>query len=181
MAQGRLPFQFEVDKEEKKLTAMSGLLIYLDLMLALGWRDSIRRHVRATGTQGWCDEQIITAITLLNLAGGDVVEDIDNLERDGGLREVVELMETHRLSQAHLAERKKRFRKGGSRVFPTVSPARRYLEKFHDESQEKLRPEKGAFIPVPNEHLVGLELVNANLVGKMKGTVFNIDRRSQIL
>ena len=37
MAQGRLPFQFEVDKDEKKLTAVSGILIYLDLMLALGW------------------------------------------------------------------------------------------------------------------------------------------------
>ncbi len=164
MPQGVLPFQFEVDKSEKKLTALAGLLLYLDLMLALGFRASIRRHVRATGEQGWSDEQLITAITLLSLAGGDVVEDLDTLERDRGLGEVVQLMETHHLSRRQLDARGRRFRKGASRVFPSASPTRRYLEKFHDEAQEQSRPEKGAFIPKPNEHLDGLDHVNTDMV-----------------
>ena len=45
MAQGILPFQFKIEDAGKSLTAMAGLLVYLDLLLALKVRESVRSHV----------------------------------------------------------------------------------------------------------------------------------------
>ena len=36
--------------------------------------------------QGWMDSQIIQSLLLLNIAGGDCVEDINHLESDEGLK-----------------------------------------------------------------------------------------------
>ena len=69
MSQGLLPFQFKIEDSGKKLTAMAGLLVYMDLMLALKVRESVRSHVQAAGEQGWMDEQILFALVLLNIAG----------------------------------------------------------------------------------------------------------------
>jgi hypothetical protein len=171
MSQGLLPFQFKIEDSGKKLTAMAGLLVYLDLMLALKVRESVRSHVKAVGDQGWMDEQILFALVLLNIAGGDVVEDIEQLEGDGGLTALILKMETQGMSRQQRREFERRFRKGRERALPSISAIRRYLEKFHDEEQEALRPEKGAFIPAANAHLVGLEQVIADVVAKVQSWV----------
>ena len=168
MKQGALPFQFEIEQTEKKVTAAAGLLVYLELMVALRLREHIRARMPAMSEQGWLDEQIIFALVLLNLAGGDVVEDIEQLEQDGGLATIVERMETQGLSRQQRRALARRFRRGRDRTFPSVSAIRRFLEMFHDEEQEKLRPERGAFIPAPNAHLVGLEQVIADVVGMVQ-------------
>jgi hypothetical protein len=62
----------------------------------------------------------------------------------------------------------RRFRRGRDRTFPSVSAIRRFLETFHDEEQEKLRPERGAFIPAPNKYLVGMEQVIADVVAMVQ-------------
>ena len=169
MTQGLLPFQFKIEDSGKKLTAVAGLLVYLDLMLALKVRESIRDQVGATGEQGWQDEQFVLALVLLNIAGGDVVEDIEILERDGGLTELIRALETQGMSRGQRRSFEKRFRKGRERALPSVSAIRRYLEEFHDDDQEALRPEKGAFIPAPTEQLIGLEQAVADVVSKVQG------------
>lgn len=171
MAQGILPFQFKFEDAGKKLTAMAGLLVYLDLMLALKVRESARGHVQAVSEQGWLDEQILFALVLLNIAGGDVVEDIEQLEQDGGLTALIQQMETQGMSRQQRRAFERRFRKGRERALPSISAIRRYLEKFHDEEQEALRPEKGAFIPAANAHLLGLEQVIADVVAKVQSWV----------
>jgi hypothetical protein len=169
MPQGLLPFQFKIEDAGKKLTALAGLLVYLDLMLALRVRESIRNHVCATGEQGWLDEQVIFALVLLNIAGGEVVEDIEVLERDGGLTELILAMEPQGMSRQQRRAFERRFRKGRARALPSISAIRRYLEEFHDEEQETLRPEKGAFIPAANKQLIGLEQAVADVVAKVQG------------
>ena len=85
MAQGILPFQYEVDKKPRGMTALAGLPLYLDLAHVMGLRRLISEHVRARqGDQGWTDDQIVMALVLLNLAGGTCVEDIRVLEGDEG-------------------------------------------------------------------------------------------------
>ncbi len=56
MKQGVLPFQYEQEKSSTCMTALSGLMIYLELMHASGLKSSIERHVglRECG-QGWTD------------------------------------------------------------------------------------------------------------------------------
>ena len=53
------------------MTAMAGAGIYLDMMVAAGLWESVRRHVGIKGmSQGWTDIQMITSLVLLNVAGG---------------------------------------------------------------------------------------------------------------
>ena len=70
-AQGVLPYQLEVETRTTYLTGLAGLPIYLDLAHVVGLREAITEHVRVRhGTQGWSDAQMVTALILLNLAGG---------------------------------------------------------------------------------------------------------------
>ena len=69
MKQGVLPFQYEQEKSSPGMTAMAGMMTYLELMHAAGLRSSVERHVGAG--QGWTDSQVVLADTLL--AGGSVV------------------------------------------------------------------------------------------------------------
>ena len=75
MSQGVLPFQYQEQSTAAGLTALAGLPTYHDLAQASGLRDAIRSHltVRGQGCQGWTDSQMVMALILLNLAGGDCV------------------------------------------------------------------------------------------------------------
>ena len=95
MKQGLLAFQYEEEKSTKGMTALSGLLTYVELMDAAGLRSSVERHVRLRKCgQGWTDSQIITSLILLNLAGGESVMDLEVLEKDAGLCRVLRDAET---------------------------------------------------------------------------------------
>ncbi len=67
MKQGVLPFQYEQEKRLTGMTALSGLIIYLELLHASGLKSSIERYVglREYG-QGWTDSQIVNSLILLN-------------------------------------------------------------------------------------------------------------------
>ena len=99
MAQGVLPFQYQDQNRAAGLTALAGLPAYLDLAQAAGLRDTIFRHLKVCGdkTQGWSDHQIVMALILLNLAGGDCVADLDKLEADEGLCQVMRRVEHYGL------------------------------------------------------------------------------------
>ena len=70
MKQGLLAFQYEQEKSSTGMTALSGLMTYLELMQAAALRSSVERHVRLRERgQGWTDSQMIISLMLLNLAG----------------------------------------------------------------------------------------------------------------
>jgi hypothetical protein len=108
---------------------------------------------------------MVLSIVLLNLAGGDCVEDIKVLEADDGFCEVLKKAELHGLKRKVRRELLRRWRKERTRVTPSPSAIFRYLEKFHDSGQDKYRQACKAFIPEANEHLQGLAGVNKDLVG----------------
>ena len=166
MAQGVLPFQYKEQTQHSGMTALAGLPAYLDLAQAAGLRDALRRHlqVRGEGGQGWSDEQIVMALILLNLAGGDCVADLERLEADEGLCRVLRKVEYHGLPRRQRREQERRWRKERRRTFPSASPVFRYLAAFHDPVEEDRRPGGAAFIPTPNEHLRALRRVNQDFV-----------------
>jgi len=77
MAQGALPFKYEEQLKGGGMTALAGLPVYLDLAHVMGLSRSVEKDlsVRASG-RGWADSQVITSLVLLNLAGGDCVDDL---------------------------------------------------------------------------------------------------------
>ena len=86
MPQGVLPFQYAQEKNLTGMTAMAGLAAYLDLIEADDLRESVDRHVGVSReTQGWTDSQMVISLILLNLAGGESVDDLRVLEKDAGL------------------------------------------------------------------------------------------------
>ena len=163
VAQGVLPFQYELDSTTALLTGLAGLPAYLDLAHVAGLRDSITRHVNARpGGQGWTDAQFITDLVLLNLAGGDCVDDVEKLEGDVGLCEVIRRVEWHGLPRRERRRLLRRWRKEQKRTVPSPSPVRNYLSWFHNDAEERKREKGVAFIPAKNEALAGLVRVIAD-------------------
>lgn len=165
MAQGVLPYKYEEERNHAGMTAMVGLPIYLDLASVLGLGDCIRGnvHVRKS-SQGWTDEQAVLSLMLLNLAGGDCVDDIKILEKDEGFCKILGRVETRGLRRQQRREMERRWRKERHRSVPSPSALFRYLEAFHDRGEERKRQQGKAFIPAPNEHLQGLRKANGDFV-----------------
>jgi len=161
VAQGVLPYQLEVETHKTSLTGLAGLPIYLDLAYVVGLRDAITEHVDVrSGSQGWTDAQMVTALILLNLAGGECVEDLEKLEKDPGFATILHRVETFGMKRSERRRLERRWRKSTERTVPSVSAMRRYLAAFHEASEESLREQGSAFIPSPGSALAGLSKVN---------------------
>ena len=169
MAQGVLPYKYEEERNEGGMTALAGLPIYLDLGSVLGVAECIRAHVhvRESG-QGWTDEQAILSLMLLNLAGGDCVDDIRILEKDEGFCKILSRVETKGLRCRERRAMERRWRKEHHRSVPSPSALFRYLEAFHDPGQERKREQGKAFIPASNGHLQGLRKTNRDVVASIQ-------------
>ena len=162
MAQGVLGFKYEEEKHDTGMTGLAGLPVYLDLLQGMGLRELIGSHVQVK-ERGWTDAQMVVSLMLLNLAGGDCVEDLRTLEKDEGFCRILRRMEQQGMRRAERREVERRWRKERWRSVPSSSAAFRYLSAFHDGDEEKKRKEGKAFIPVPNEHLRGLAKVNQGM------------------
>jgi hypothetical protein len=166
MAQGVLPYEYELKEGKAGLTALGGLPTYLDLAESVGFLRSIDRHMKIrTGDQGWTDGQMILSLVLLNLAGGDCVEDMEKLEADEGFCRILRKTEEQGLTRKERRAMKNRWRKGRSRTLPSASALFRYLGNFHDVEQERHREKGRAFIPAANDHLKALARINGDLMG----------------
>jgi len=169
MAQGVLPYKYEQERTDGGMTALAGLPIYLDLASVLGVADCIRAHVRVRKSgQGWTDEQAVLSLMLLNLAGGDCIDDIRILEKDEGFCKVLSRVETKGLSRPQRRAMERRWRKERHRSVPSPSALFRYLGAFHDRGEEMKREPGKAFIPAPNEHLQGLRRANQDFVASLQ-------------
>jgi hypothetical protein len=165
MSQKTLPFKYERTKRESGVTSLGGLALYSGLAHILDLSGSVRNHIRVRqDTQGWTDSQMIMSLILLNLAGGDCVEDLNILEADEGFCRILRRVELHGLNRRERREQERRWRKEKRRTVPSPTAAFRYLGAFHDEEEEKRRVVGRAFIPAPNEYLRGLGQVNADMM-----------------
>jgi hypothetical protein len=163
MAQGILSFKYEEEQKEAGMTALAGLPIYLDLAAVTGFSESVARHLHVK-KQGWTDSQMVLSLVLLNLAGGDCVDDVRRLEGDEGFCRIVRRVEWKGMKRRERRELERRWRKERGRAVPSPSAVFRFLSMFHDASQESHRVEGKAFIPRCNEHLRALASVNADML-----------------
>jgi hypothetical protein len=166
VTQGVLPFRYECEPTDSGMTALAGLPPYLELAVVSGLTDSIRQYLRTCSDQkqGWTDAQIVMSLVLLNLAGGDCVDDLRILERDEGFVRVLRRVELHGRPRKERREQERRWRKERKRAVPSPSVIFRYLSTF-DNPAEEAKPAAGrAFIPAPNEHLRALGRVNKDFL-----------------
>jgi len=166
MAQGVLPFKYEEEKTGNWMTALAGLPIYLDLAKVIGLSKSVQKHLKIRkDSQGWSDVQVVISLVLLNLAGGDCVDDLKIVEADEGFCAILRKAETHGLKRKVRRTLERRWRKEKERTVPSASAVFRYLAKFHNADQEKIREktDSKAFIPEHNEHLRGFRHINKDM------------------
>jgi len=165
MSQNTLPFKFQEERRERGITALGGLALYTGLAHIMDLSKSVRIHIRVRqDTQGWTDSQVIMSLIMLNLAGGDCVDDLNTLEADEGFCRILRRVELHGLSRRERRAQERRWRKEKRRTMPSPTAVFRYLEAFHDEEQEKKRVLGRAFIPAPNEYLRGFAEVNRDMM-----------------
>ncbi len=166
IAQGVLSFRYENEPTASGMTALAGLPPYLEMAVVSGLIDSVRRYLQVCSgqKQGWTDEQIVMSLVLLNIAGGDCVDDLRILEKDNGFTRVLRRVEMHGLRRRERREQGRRWRKGRSRTVPSPSAVFRYLAAFDNPAEESKRADRRAFIPAANEHLQALSRVNRDFL-----------------
>ncbi len=169
MPHSSISFQYEEDQSENSITGLAGLPVCLDLMSVMHLSESIRKHVQVRlGSQGWTDAEQIMSIILLNVAGGDCVDDIEKLNADRGLCRILSRLsvEAEGLNRQQRRELLRKREKEKTRTVPSPTAIRTYLKEFHNKSQEAARNESTvkAFIPEANRYLAGLRYVNADLL-----------------
>ena len=165
MAQGALPFKYEGQRQSGGMTGLAGLPVYLDLAHVMGLSRSVEQHLTVRGSgRGWTDSQVVTSLVLLNLAGGDCVDDLDILETDEGFCRVLRRTYMQGLSRQVRRALERCWVKEGRRSVPSPSSVFRYLSAFHDSGQERLRQPGKAFIPAANRHLGGFAKVNRDFL-----------------
>ena len=164
MAQGILPYKYEEEKQTSGMTSLAGLLPYLDLFSALGLGESISTHLQVK-IQGFTDEQIIISLILLNLAGGESVDDLRILEADEGFCRILRHVELKGLPRKERRNTERRWRKKNHRSVPSPSTVFRYLAAFHED----YAPHEGkAVIPPLTALLSSLERIDADLIASIQ-------------
>lgn len=140
--EGLLPFKLVEDDCGEALTSFGGLPLVVETYEALGLPGSVKRNVWIKQRdRGYRESKYVESVIALIAAGGDCLEDIEQLRSDSGLKLLLGEM-------------------------PSAEAVRFFLYAFHDEGQVEGRPSEGAFIPEETKPLKGLWEVNRELVLK---------------
>lgn len=169
MARGVLAFQYEAERADTGVTALGGFPLYLELFGACGLWSTIKREMSVCGLQGWLDGQMVVSALCLNFAGGDCVDDLERLERDGGFTSVLGVAARCFLSRRERRELRRRWRRVRGRTVPSGSSMLAWLGCFHDAAAAAGRVAGTAFIPALSAGLRALWRVNDGLVGFLQG------------
>lgn len=168
MTQDVLPFKYEEEKKSTGTTAFGGSVLFLDLLYKMDFGNLVRENVFAKkNRQGWTDLHFLICMMLINVCGGNCVDDVKILEADDGLRLILKHLEMRNSfgRRRQKLQQKWRWRKESQNCLPSASSIFRYLDLFHDPDQEKLRESsRKAFIPASNENLRGLSGINKGML-----------------
>jgi hypothetical protein len=134
-------FQMEIN-ENGKFTSMGGTLIVPAIFEKFGLRKIIDENIGAckeNGAKKYTDSSYIESLVMMQLLGGETVDDIKRLREDSVLPDIL----------------------GG---IPGKTSLHNYIANFVDEQEEAKRGQGKAFVPLPNAHLKGFEEVTRHLL-----------------
>lgn len=154
LAQTVLPFKLEEGERDDEVTGLSGLPLVVEFMRRAGMKKLVKRNVKVKES-GWTEWELIEAIILLVVAGGEHLEDVRMLEGDKAL---IKLLGKRRREELVEGEGK-----NAMKYFPSAKSLERFLKRFWNDGAE--RPVAGgSWVPNESEGLRGLAEVNRCLV-----------------
>lgn len=140
----KTPFVLDARPLHEPSTAHAGLLAHSRVFRSLGLPKLIEKHLHVRKRErGFTESQMIESIMLLQTLGGECPEDISLLAEDECLA------------------------RGTGYAPPRVTAMRDFLEAFHDEKTEHLRPSREvqrSFIFPSSPNLKGLQAVQTGCV-----------------
>jgi hypothetical protein len=143
----KTPFVFDPRPLKEPSTAHAGLLAHSRVFRSLDIPQLVKEHVHIRKRErGFPESQMIESIVLLQTLGGECPEDIALLADDECLA------------------------RGIGYEPPRVTAVREFLEAFHEEQTEQLRPPRElqrSFIFPPSTDLKGLQAVQAGCVARI--------------
>ena len=164
--QNRQAFHYEIDETDKLVTAWAALPLITELFYRMGLNDVINEKIGARLSQGYSDAEQILSLMLLNISGGESVEDLKMLEGDPGLKELHKQLEGANAGSAKKGPKAlgNRWRKERDRCFPSATAIRDYLGCFENSGESEKRGTGRSFIPASNKHLAGFKEVMAYML-----------------
>lgn len=138
--QHRLPFEYEIDTRGPPVTSLGGLPIVAEALTRFGCDEAARQKLPYPTKRPFQADDLIRALVLTLVSGGEYLDDVERLRKDEALCELLNVL------------------------LPSSSSVRQFLYSFHDEAIEKLRPAEGAFIAPESARLKALGEVHRAVV-----------------
>lgn len=169
MPQFALPFKYEEETRASGMTGLAGLPLYVELLHTLKIRQIMRESLDS-GTEEcrvWKPSDIVLALVLLNLAGGEHVEDLRILQSDSGFYRLMDTIGTIGMTSSERRKHKRLQRSQGAGMLPSCSTVFRFLKRDGVEGLA-LRGQGQAFVPEPGQTAKQLRAVNKALLAALE-------------
>jgi hypothetical protein len=165
MPQFTLPFKYEEETQNSGLTGLAGLPLYLELLHSLNIPGIMRKKLDADSHKNtaWHNSDTALSLILLNLAGGDHVEDLDIMGKDAGFCKLYEKICTLGLKKSERRVLRKNRRQQACGVLPSRSTVFRFLKQDGVEGLAE-RGQGKAYIPSASKTTQLLQDCNSALL-----------------
>jgi hypothetical protein len=169
MPQFALPFKYEEETKTSGLTGLAGLPLYIELLHTLKIQQAMRQSLDTGEDEDrvWKPSQIALTLVLLNLAGGEHVEDLRILQSDSGFYRLMDTITTAAMTHSERRKHKNLQRSQGSGLLPSRSTVFRFLKSDGMEGLSS-RGQGKAFIPEPGQTAKHLCAVNKALLAALE-------------
>jgi hypothetical protein len=161
MLQFALPFKYEEETKNSGMTALAGLPLYLELLYSLHIPEAMRRELDSGvhASTVWKPSDIVLSLVLLNLAGGEHVDDLRILDSDAGFCSLMERIASVGKTKAERLAWQKNRKQQGCGVFPSCSTVFRFL---NGDGEEGLTPRGQGHAYIPQTGKTSQLLRNCN-------------------
>lgn len=148
MRQFRLPFKYEEEKKCSGLTGLAGLPLYFELLHSLNINNVFQKYLDKDVHENclWTPSRIVMSLLLLNLAGGDHVDDLGMFQADTGFSSFLNKISLSGLDRKHCHKLKELTKSQKAGSVPCASTIFRFLKQDGIDGLEE-RGQGKAFIP----------------------------------
>jgi len=168
MPKSLLPYKYEESKVSANLSSFAGLPVILDFLHSLRF-DRVLRQELDTAEHAdclWKPSGITTNLLLLNLAGGDSVDDLQRIQADPGMSRLLEKFHEANLSVPALRKHRELKRRQAAGSVPAASTVFRFLKQDGEIGLEE-RGQGKAYIPPTGQTAEQLCACNKQLISAL--------------